>query len=111
MWNDFWRNNGGEYQITTIDKSFNDSEIIDVIKDEVAYRKVNIKEISEIKNVISLNKIKQLPALCLIKNGDLLINYQGQCDINYKKQLIDMFNNKNKKSFNYKLIQTILYNV
>ena len=29
MWYDFWRNNGGEYQITTIDKSFNDCETID----------------------------------------------------------------------------------
>jgi len=71
------------------------SEVIGVIKEDVTYRKVNINGISEIKDVISLNKIKKLPALCLIKNGDLLIDYQGLCDISDKKQLIDMFNLNN----------------
>ena len=72
------------------------SEIIDVIKDEVTYRKVNINGISEIKNIILLNKIKKLPVLCFVRNGNLLIDYQGLCDISDKQQLIDKFSNMSK---------------
>lgn len=67
------------------------SEIIDVIKEEVTYRKVNIDDISMIKNIEIFNKIKKLPALCLIKKAEMLINYQGICDAKDKKQIIDVF--------------------
>ena len=44
-----------------------------------------------IKNIEVFNKIEKLPALCLIKKGEMLINYQGICDAKEKKQIIDVF--------------------